>query len=119
MRKLGTMVLILIGAVIILGNNYTLAEGPNRHNCAKAKFDAIDTNNDGKISHDEHMAKCEKRFKAMDANNDGFVSNEEAQEAWRARKEKMREKRKERRSHRQPGILAPETDSSETKGSPD
>ena len=116
MKKFGAMVVILIGAVIILGNNYTLAEGPHRP-CAKARFDAIDTNNDGKISHDEHMAKCEKRFNAMDADNDGFVSKEEAQEARRARKEEMREKRKERRSHRQPGTLAPETDSSETKGS--
>jgi len=111
MKKLGTMVLILIGGVMILGNNYALAEGPHRHAKATARFDAMDANNDGKISHDEHMAQCEKRFKAVDANNDGFVTNEE----WSARKEEMREKRKERRSHGQPGTLSPETESSETK----
>ena len=115
MKKIGTMVLILVGAVTILGRNYALGEGegPRRHTRAEARFDTMDTNNDGKISHQEHMAKCEKRFKKMDADKDGFISKEESQRAWKEKKARM----KERRSHMKPGALPPETKPGETKGS--
>jgi hypothetical protein len=115
MKKIGTMVLILVGAVTMLGSNYALGEGegPRRHTRAKPHFDAMDTNNDGKISHDEHMAKCEKRFKEMDADKDGFISKEESQGARKERKARMNE----RRSRMKPGVLPPETKPDETKGS--
>jgi hypothetical protein len=115
MKKIGTMVLILVGAVTIWGSNYALGEGegPRRHTRAEARFDTMDTNNDGKISHQEHMAKCEKRFKKMDADKDGFISKEESQSAWKKKKARM----KERRSHMKPDALPPETKPGETKGS--
>ncbi|MBW1770520.1 MAG: EF-hand domain-containing protein [Deltaproteobacteria bacterium] len=115
MKKIGTMVLILVGAVTILGSNYALGEGegPRRHTRAKARFDTMDTNNDGKISHQEHMAKCEKRFKKMDADKDGFISKEESQSAWKKKKARM----KERRSRMKPDALPLETKPGETKGS--
>jgi len=115
MRKLGVMVLILFGAVMLLGNNYALAKGPHGDTWGKAHFNSMDTNNDGKISHDEYMAKCENRFKAMDTNKDGFLTGEECREAWEERKEQIREKREERRSHRSPGTSPGQVSPEESK----
>ncbi len=93
MRKLGMMALILSGALAILATNYALAQ-PERpiEKCAKTRFDAIDTNNDGKISHDEYVAKSENRFKAMDTNSDGSVSSEEFKEACKKKWEEKKAK---------------------------
>ena len=98
MKKLVMMVLILLGSVTLLGNNYALAKGPHGDMRGKAYFDAMDTDKDGKISHDEHMAKCEKRFKAMDTNKDGFLTREECGKAWQEQKKVIKEKVQERRS---------------------
>lgn len=84
---------------------------------AMAHFDAMDTNNDGKISRDEHAAMCEKRFQAMDTNNDGFMTREEARIAWRERKEKIKEKIKKRHSHGQPAPLPSQMTPEESEGS--
>jgi hypothetical protein len=92
MKKLGMMVLILLGAVTLLGHNYALAKGPQGHMWGKEKFDKMDTNKDGKISRDEHMAKCNKRFEAMDTNNDGFLTRDECGKRWEEKKEMMKEK---------------------------
>ena len=113
MRRLAMMVLILSGAVTLLGNNNALAEAPHGHQWAMAHFDAMDTNNDGKVSRDEHTAMCEKRFKAMDTNNDGFMTREEACKAWRERKEKI----KKRHSHGQPAPLPSQVTPEESEGS--
>jgi hypothetical protein len=115
MKKLGMMVWILFGAVTIFEGNYALAEGPHRNMRGKARFDATDTNNDGRISRDEHMAKCEKRFNAMDANKDEFVSREELREVRR----EIRKQREERRSQRQHGTKPSGGDPGETQGSSD
>jgi hypothetical protein len=90
MKKLGMMVLILLGAVTLLGQNYALAKGPHGDMCGKAHFDAMDADKDGKISQDEHMAKCQNRFKTMDANNDGFLTRDECGKGWDKHKEKMK-----------------------------
>ena len=92
MKKLGMMVLILLGGVTLLGHNYALAQGPQGHMWGKENFDKMDTNKDGKISQDEHMAKCNKRFKAMDTNNDGFLTRDECGKRWEEKKEMMKEK---------------------------
>ena len=94
MKRLGMMVLMMAGVGTLLGSNYVLAEGPQHHMRAKAHFEAMDANNDGKINLEEHMAKCENRFKRMDANNDGFVTEEEVMEARRARKARRAKKEK-------------------------
>jgi hypothetical protein len=103
MKKIVMMVLILLGAVTLLGNNYALAGGPHGHMLGKSHFDAMDTDQDGKISKDEHMAKCEERFKAMDTDNDGFLTREECRKTWEERKEGMMEKMQEKRSKGQGG----------------
>ena len=103
MKKLLIMVLILLGAVIFWGTNYAFAGGPYGHMKGKSYFDAMDTDHDGKISKDEHMAKCEERFKAMDTDNDGFLTREECRKTWEERKEGMMEKMQEKRSKGQTG----------------
>ena len=103
MKKLAMMVLILLGGVTLLGHNYALAKGPHGDMRGKSYFDEMDTNKDGKISKEEHMAKCESRFKAMDTNNDGFLTRDECGKRWEEKKEMMKEKMQEGHSYRHMG----------------
>jgi hypothetical protein len=103
MKKTVMMVLILLGAVTLLGNNYALAKGPHSNMKGGQYFDAIDTDKDGKISKEEHMAKHEERFNAMDTDNDGFLTKEEHRKAWEKHKGAMKEKMQEGRSQGQSG----------------
>ena len=119
MKRLGMMVLVLLGAVMLLGHNYALAKGPHGDMRGKANFDAMDADKDGRISHDEHMAKCEERFKAMDTNEDGFLTREECGKAWQERKEVMKEKMQERRSQRPTGTLPTQVPPEESKSTAD
>lgn len=119
MRRLVIMVLILLGAVMLLGNNYALAKGPHGDMRGKAHFDAMDTDKDGKISHDEHMAKCENRFKAMDTNNDGFLTREECGKAWQEPKEEIKERGKGRHSQGQTGTLPTQVSPEKSKSTSD
>jgi Ca2+-binding EF-hand superfamily protein len=48
-------------------------------------FNRIDTDKDGKISHDEFMMPDENFFKTSDSNNDGVLTKEELQNAWKKR----------------------------------
>ena len=107
MKKLGMMVLILLGAVTLVGHNYALAKEPCK--CKKARFEAMDTDKDGKISQDEHVAKCKKRFKAMDTNNDGFLTSDECGKGWGKHKEIMKEKMQKGPSHGHTGAPPSET----------
>jgi hypothetical protein len=109
------IILILFGAVTFLGNKYAWAKGPHGHMWGKSHFDAMDTDQDGKISKDEHMAKCEERFKAMDTDNDGFLTREECRKTWEERKEGMMEKMQEKRSKGQAGTSATDISPEETK----
>ena len=98
MKRLGKMVLILLGAVTLLGTNNALAKGPHGDMRGTAQFDAMDTDKDGKISAAEYTSKCQKRFEAMDTNNDGFLTRDEWQKCWDEGKGKM----KKGHSYRQP-----------------
>ncbi len=44
---------------------------------ASKKFDKLDTNHDGKISHDEWMAHAEAQFKKICADGDDAISRDE------------------------------------------
>jgi hypothetical protein len=50
----------------------------------------IDTDKDGKVSHDEYMMPDELFFKNSDSNHDGFLTKEELKNAW---KKRMRSKK--------------------------
>jgi hypothetical protein len=115
MKKLLMMVFIILGSTTLLANNYALAKGPHGHMHGKKHFDAMDTDKDGKISHDEHMAKCEKRFKMMDTNHDGFLTKEECSKAWSKHKKAMKHKMQEKCSQGQAGTAATEGSLEETK----
>jgi len=119
MRKQVVMVLIFLAAVTILGSNDALAKGPHGHMWGEARFDAMDTNSDGKISHDEHMAKCENRFKAMDTDNNGFLTRDECRKTWQGQKTEIKEKGKERRSYGLPGGSSPQASPEESKSTSD
>lgn len=115
MKKILMMIIILLGALILLGINYTFAGGPHGYMHGKSYFDAMDTDNDGKISHDEHMAKCEKRFKAMDTDQDGFLTNEECSKVWGKHKEAIKHKMQEKCSQGKAGTAPTEVSPEETK----
>ena len=115
MKKIVITAFILLGAVTLLGNNDALAKGPHDYMHGKAYFDAMDTDNDGKISKEEYSAKCEKRFKAMDTDKDGFITREECRKSWQHRKEGMTEKMQEKRSKGQGGILPADVSPEESK----
>jgi hypothetical protein len=119
MKKLGMMVLILLGAVTLLGQNYALAKGPHGDMGGKAHFDAMDTNKDGKISQDEHMAKCKNRFKAKDTNNDGFLTRDECRKGCDKHKEIMKEKMQKGHSHEQPTTSPAQVSPEESKSTSD
>jgi hypothetical protein len=85
-KKFLVMILILFGAMILVGNN-ALAQGPHSYMRGEKYFDANDTNEDGKISLDEHQEKSEKCFKKMDADGDGNLIKEEFCQGWRKSQE--------------------------------
>ena len=91
MKKLTIQALILAGTVLFLGSNYTLGQtdtssgGTSASATSSAKksqswFDDVDTNNDGKISHEEYMGYTKSRFQSADANGDGFLTKDEVGE---------------------------------------
>ena len=61
---------------------------------ANTTFARLDTDKDGKISHDEFMAPYEKEFKETDANNDGFWTKEEYSDFRIKQIKKIRKKHK-------------------------
>ena len=62
------------------------------------KFEKMDTNADGVISHEEFLAKAEKRFKKMDADSDGKITKEEAKSHHAAMREKYKKYRQENKT---------------------
>ena len=95
MSKLKMMAIVMATTALFLGGKHVLAQdrpapGGPQHD----KFDAMDTNKDGKISHDEYMAYhqklSEERFKALDADSNGFVTREEYQKARELKGKKRR-----------------------------
>lgn len=76
-------------AIILGGISAAGAAGNNEH-IKKAAATQVDTNQDGKISMEEHLALAEKRFNATDLNNDGFVTRKEALEVRAKVQERMK-----------------------------
>lgn len=67
----------------------------------KTRYDFRDTNKDGKVSYEEHMAECQKScenaFKTMDKNGDGFITEEDRQAVMKdleQRRKEMQERMK-------------------------
>jgi hypothetical protein len=58
----------------------------------KSHFGYLDTDKDGKISHQEFMAPHENRFINADTDGDGYLTPEEYGKAWAGFKKKMSEK---------------------------
>lgn len=81
---------IILGTIALSG--VAIAEHHDGGKKGGKHFEKIDTNADGKISLDEHLASARERFSKMDQDSDGFVTKDEA----RALKKKMRDKIKEK-----------------------
>lgn len=85
-------------ALSLLPMSFALAQQSNAPNPAGAadqhrtrpsaveRFKALDTNNDGKLSKAEFVARSEQIFAKIDANNDGAVTQEEMQTAREKRR---------------------------------
>lgn len=68
-------------------------------------FKKIDTNGDGAISKDEHLAHSNAKFAEIDANKDGKVTKEEMKAHHEAKREhfkEMKEKRAEAKGEAAP-----------------
>jgi len=68
-------------------------QGPGERGPRPPRFEALDQNNDGKISREEFRGP-EEVFKRMDANDDGSVSREEFDKASQEFRQKMIERLK-------------------------
>ena len=117
MSKLKMMAIVMATTALFLGGKHVLAQdrpapgGPQHDKfdamdtnkdgkisyeeyMAYHQFDAMDTNKDGKISYEEYMAYhqklSEEKFKALDADSNGFVTREEYQKARELKGKKRR-----------------------------
>lgn len=96
MKKL----LILGTAILAFQAAPVLAESLDGGKGHKGKmFASKDANGDGVISKSEFLANAEEKFAKIDANGDGSISKEEARDAKKMKREKMKEKRKERKAY--------------------
>lgn len=83
-----TLAAILAGTAMALP---AMAKGPGKDHDKGGHYQKFDTNGDGYIDLDEHLAVAKERFEKMDANGDGKLTKEEIKES----REKFREKMKE------------------------
>ncbi|GAB1720285.1 MAG: Calcium-binding EF-hand [Nitrosospira sp.] len=54
-----------------------------KHGEGKCGMSMADTDNDGRVSRDEHARHCDMMFSKMDANNDGYIDKDEAKKMRR------------------------------------
>lgn len=72
-------IFLLLTAFTLLAGGWAFAKSlPKGAEMLAERFDAIDTDNDGKISKSEYMAHCEKVFQMLDTNGDGVLTKQEA-----------------------------------------
>jgi Ca2+-binding EF-hand superfamily protein len=80
MTKTGFRVLF-VGSLTVLGLAASPAVLAGKGGGVDHQFQAMDTDNDGKISADEHTAGAKKMFETMDADKDGKVTAKEMEAA--------------------------------------
>lgn len=79
----------------------SFAEGGDGKGCSHhkgKKFERMDTNADGVLSHEEFIAKAEERFKKMDTDSDGKVTKDEAKNHHATMREKHKKHREKNKS---------------------
>jgi hypothetical protein len=54
-----------------------------KHGEGRCGMSMADTDNDGRVSKQEHAAHCDMMFSKMDANNDGYIDKDEAKKMRR------------------------------------
>ena len=73
------------------------------------RFEAMDTNGDGKIDRAEYVEyeikKANERFDVADENQDGFITRKEAERAMKQNQKEMRKKMKEGQRKQEQGMM--------------
>ncbi len=91
---------LFVAGALASGFAYAMHEPGHEGDHKGQMFKEADTNNDGKVSHDEFKAQHDKHgeemFKRMDANGDGFIDEAEK----KAMHDKMGEHCERKGSHK-------------------
>jgi Ca2+-binding EF-hand superfamily protein len=99
--------LITILALSVFGGGVAFAEHDVRRE-HRDMFREADTNNDGKVSHEEFKAQHEKHmeemFKMLDTNGDGFIDEAEKKAGHDKMREMFKEMRKNLKSDNAPPL---------------
>lgn len=80
--KHSKLVILAVSVVVLVIAGAAFAQGGGRMSC-QDRFDAMDTNHDGKLTKEEFMAaphhrgNPEEMFKAMDVNGHGYLTKDE------------------------------------------
>jgi len=86
-------VVVILTVLLVFMATYVLAQQrPSKGEFLDATFEAIDTDNDGKISRDEYMKISEERFDRFDINDDGYLTQEEVKETAADKSEELKKK---------------------------
>ncbi|UCE06351.1 MAG: hypothetical protein JSW07_22715 [bacterium] len=96
MDKLKVIIVATLMMLMFSPVNYLFSQDqPTHKGEPKPGYDFRDTNKDGKVSYEEHMADCQKRcgnaFKVMDRNGDGFITEEDRQAAMKDVEQRRKE----------------------------
>lgn len=93
-----TLATVGAGAVWAEGHMQGDGDHKSRHARHMARMmEHVDTDGDGRISHDEFLISHEERFAKMDGNGDGYIDADERAKKRDEMRERFQEHREKRR----------------------
>jgi Ca2+-binding EF-hand superfamily protein len=99
MNRSKIIVAVVAITMILSASTYLFAQGsPGGRMSLGKRFQAMDTDQDGKVSRSEYMTysqkAAERRFQRVDANGDGFLTKEEQEESMSGFRKKAMQRMK-------------------------